>query len=194
MYPTAGGAMGKLILSINMSLDGFADHTIFASTADDELHDFYSGLLDITDTVLFGRATYQLMEGYWPRAHDNPHATKSTLDFADKYNAIPKIVFSRTLQKAEWNNTRLSTTNMVDEVTNLRQRPGRYISLSGINVSQQFMRLGLIDEYWLVVHPIIAGKGKRLFDGLNEKIVLKLVDTQVFKSGVAVLHYLDGRK
>lgn len=186
--------MGKLILSINMSLDGFADHTIFASTADDELHDFYSGLLDITDTVLFGRATYQLMEGYWPRAHDNPHATKSTLDFADKYNAIPKIVFSRTLQKAEWNNTRLSTTNMVDEVTNLRQRPGRYISLSGINVSQQFMRLGLIDEYWLVVHPIIAGKGKRLFDGLNEKIVLKLVDTQVFKSGVAVLHYLDGRK
>ena len=186
--------MAKLILSINMSLDGFADHTIFASTADDELHDFYSGLLDITDIVLFGRTTYQLMEGYWPRAHDDPNATKSTLEFADKYNAISKIVFSRTLQKAEWNNTRLSTANMVDEVAILTQRPGRYISLSGINISQQFMKLGLIDEYWLVVHPIIAGAGKRLFDSTNERIDLRLVDTKVFKSGVAALHYLHGKK
>jgi dihydrofolate reductase len=104
--------MGRLILSINMSLDGFADHTLFAATADDELHDFFSGLLDVTDIALFGRVTYQLMEEYWPRAHEDPRATRSTLDFADKLNAIPKVVFSRTLQKAEWNNARLSTTNM----------------------------------------------------------------------------------
>ena len=165
-----------------------------AVAADDELHDFFSGLLDVTDIAVFGRATYQLMEGYWPRAHEDPRATRSMLDFADKFNAIPKIVFSRTLQKAEWNNTRLATTDMVDEVTSLKLRPGRNISLGGINISQQFMRLGLIDEYWLVVHPVVVGKGKRLFDGLSEKIDLKLVDTKVFKSGVVVLHYLDGKK
>jgi dihydrofolate reductase len=184
--------MGKLILSINMSLDGFADHTLFAATADDELHDFFSGLLDVTDIALFGRVTYQLMAEYWPRAHEDPGATRSTLDFADRYNAIPKVVFSRTLQKAEWNNARLSITNMVDEVASLKLRFRRNISLGGINISQQFMRLGLIDEYWLVVHPVVAGKGKPLFDGLNEKVNLRLVDTNVLKSGVVVLHYLDG--
>jgi dihydrofolate reductase len=184
--------MGKLILSINMSLDGFADHTLFAATADDELHDFFSGLLDVTDIALFGRVTYQLMAEYWPRAHEDPGATRSTLDFADRYNTIPKVVFSRTLQKAEWNNARLSITNMMDEVASLKLRFRRNISLGGINISQQFMRLGLIDEYWLVVHPVVAGKGKPLFDGLNEKVNLRLVDTNVLKSGVVVLHYLDG--
>jgi dihydrofolate reductase len=184
--------MGRLILSINMSLDGFADHTLFAATADDELHDFFSGLLDVTDIALFGRVTYQLMEEYWPRAHEDPRATRSMLDFADKFNAIPKVVFSRTLQKAEWNNARLSTTDMVHEVASLKLRSSRNISSGGINISQQFMRLGLIDEYWLVVHPVVVGKGKRLFDGLSEKIDLKLVDTKVFKSDVVVLHYLDG--
>ena len=183
--------MGRLILAINMSLDGFADHTLFGATADDEVHDFFSGLLDVTDIEVFGRTTYQLMEAYWPRAHEDPRATKSMLNFADRFNAIPKVVFSRTLQKAEWNNTRIATTNMVDEVAILKLRSGGSISLGGINISQQFMKLGLIDEYWLVVHPVVAGKGKRLFDSLNEKIDLKLVDTKVFGSGVVVLHYIE---
>jgi len=185
--------MGRLILAINMSLDGFADHTLFGATADDEMHDFFSGLLDVTDIEVFGRTTYQLMEAYWPRAHEDPRASKSTLNFAARFNAIPKVVFSSTLQKAEWNNTRIATTNMVDEVASLKLRSGGNIALGGINISQQFMKLGLIDEYWLVVHPVVAGKGKRLFDGLSEKIDLKLVDTKVFRSGVVVLHYLDGK-
>jgi dihydrofolate reductase len=184
--------MGRLILSINMSLDGFADHALFGATADDEMHDFFSGLLDVTDIELFGRTTYQLMESYWPRAHEDPRATKSMLNFADRLNAIPKVVFSRTLQKAEWNNTRIATTDIVEEVASLKLRSAGNISLGGISISQQFMKLGLIDEYWLVVHPVVAGKGKRLFDGLNEKIDLKLVDTRVFGSGVVVLHYIDG--
>ncbi len=185
--------MGKLILAINMSLDGFADHTLFGATADDEMHDFFSGLLDNTDIELFGRTTYQLMEAYWPRAHEDPHASKSMLNFADRFNAIPKVVFSRTLQKAEWNNTRIATTDMVEEVASLKLRSAGNISLGGISISQQFMKLGLIDEYWLVVHPVVAGKGKRLFDGLNEKMQLKLVGTKVFGSGVLVLHYIDGK-
>jgi dihydrofolate reductase len=91
--------------------------------------------------------------------------TKSMLDFADRLNAIPKVVFSRTLQKTEWNNTRIATTDMVEEVASFKLRSARYISLGGISISQQFIKLGLIDEYWLVVHPFVAGKGKRLFDG-----------------------------
>ena len=185
--------MRKLSLSINVSLDGFADHTV-AVAADDELHEFFSGLLDNTDVELFGRVTYQLMENYWPRAHQDQKATKSMLDFADKFNAIPKIVFSRTLQKADWNNTRLVKDNMVDEVLKLQQQPGRNISLGGISISQEFMRRGLIDEYWLAVHPVVVGSGKRLFDHLNERINLKLVDTKVFRSGVVVLHYSVERK
>ncbi len=185
--------MRRLILSINVSLDGFADHTV-AVAADDELHNFFSTLLDTTDIELLGRVTYQLMESYWPRAHEDPNATKGMLDFADKYNAIPKIVFSRTLQRADWNNTRLVKEGMVDEVLKLKKQPGRNISLGGISISQELMKLGLVDEYWLVVQPVLVGKGKRLFDGLKEKVDLELVDTKTFKSGVVVLHYSNRRK
>ena len=185
--------MRKLVLSINMSLDGFADHTV-AVAADDELHDFFSGLLDETDIELLGRVTYQLMESYWPNAHQDLSATKSMLAFADKYNAVSKIVFSRTLKKADRSNTSVFSDNMVHEVIRLKQQPGKNISLGGISISQEFMRRGLIDEYWLVVHPVVIGKGKRLFDGQNDRINLTLVDTNVFKSGVVVLHYLsEGR-
>lgn len=184
--------MRNLFLAINVSLDGFADHTV--AIADDELHEFYSGLLDNTDIALFGRVTYQLMESYWPHAHRDSEATKSILDFADKFNAIPKIVFSRTLQKAGWNNTRLVRDNMVEEVTKLKQQPGKNILIGGLSICQEFMRHGLIDEYRIVVHPVIVGKGKRLFDGLNDRIALKLVDTKTFRSGVVVLHYQPDRQ
>jgi dihydrofolate reductase len=181
--------MRKLTLSINVSLDGFADHTV-AVAADDELHDFFSGLLADTDIALLGRVTYQLMESYWPNAHQDPRASKSMLAFADKYSAVPKIVFSRTLQTAVWNNTSVFRGNMVREVIRLKREPGKSISLGGISVSQEFMRRGLINEYWLVVHPVVVGKGKRLFDGQNDRMNLTLVDTKVFKSGAVVLHYL----
>ncbi len=104
------GLMGKVMLSINLSLDGFADHTV-AVAADDELHDFFSGLLDLTEVAIFGRVTYELMESYWPRAHEDPSATKGMLDFATKFNAIPKVVFSKTLKSVMWNNTRLVRVN-----------------------------------------------------------------------------------
>ncbi len=185
--------MRRLTLSMNLSLDGFADHTV-AVAADDELHDFFSTLLDSTDIELLGRVTYQLMEGYWPRAHEDPSATKGMLDFAGRYNAIPKIVFSRTLQSVDRGNTRLAKEGMVDEVLKLKKQPGRSISLGGISISQELMRLGLVDEYWLVVHPVLVGKGRRLFDGLNVKADLELLDTKTFKSGAVVLHYSERRK
>ena len=106
--------MRKLVFAINISLDGYADHTF--AVADDELHEFFSGLLDETGVQLFGRVTYQMMESYWPHAHENPEASKSDLDFADKFNAISKIVFSGTLEKAEWNNTTLVRSNAPEYV------------------------------------------------------------------------------
>ena len=180
--------MGKIILAINLSLDGFADHTV-AVAADDEMHDFFAGLLDETAVAVFGRVTYQLMQAYWPRAAEDPRATPSELKFADKFNAIPKVVFSRTLNAVEWNNTRQISENLVEEVTALRERMSKCISLGGISVSQQFVRLGLVDEYWLVVHPVLVGSGKPLFPQDGPKMELHLVDIRKLHSGVAILHY-----
>lgn len=179
--------MRKLIFSMNISLDGYADHTV--AIADDELHESASALLDNVDIILFGRVTYQLMASYWPHARDDPSATKSMVEFADRINAKSKIVFSRTLQKTEWNNTRLVKANIVEEVIKLKQQPGQNLSLGGISMCQEFLRLGLVDECWLLVQPVLIGKGKRLFEGLENRISLTLLDTKTFNSGVVVVHY-----
>lgn len=181
--------MSKIILSINMSLDGFADHTV-AVHADDEMHDFFTNLLDDTSVVVFGRITFELMQDYWPHAHDDPSGTPSTLAFADKYNAISKVVFSRTLQSAEWNNSRIERGDLIDQVVRMREEQGGIISLAGISVAQQFMQRNLVDEYWLVVHPVLVGHGKRLFEGIKDRLELRPVDTRTLRSGISVLHYL----
>jgi dihydrofolate reductase len=174
-------------MSMNVSLDGCADHRV--AVADDELHEFALKLLDNVDILLFGRVTYELMESYWPYAPEDPNATDSMIQFAHKINAMPKIVFSKTLEKAEWNNTSLVRNNLVEEVIKLKRESGKALSIGGISVCQELMRNGLIDEYWILVQPIIWGKGRRLFDERTEKIKLKLIDTKTFKSGVVVLDY-----
>jgi dihydrofolate reductase len=183
--------MRKLVFSINISLDGFADHTV--AIADDELHDCFSGLLDNTGIELFGRVTYQMMESYWPYAHDDPVASMSTLNFADKFNSIPKIVFSGTLEKAEWNNTTLIRSNALEYVAGLKETEGKDLFIGGIELAGSFMSHDLIDEYWLLVHPVVAGKGRRLFESVNEKLKLRLVESMVFKPGVVALHYVSVR-
>jgi dihydrofolate reductase len=182
--------MSKLVFTMNISLDGVADHKV--AMADDELHEFSTRLMNTVDMILFGRVSYQLFESYWPVAHEDPHATRSDIEFADKINAIPKMVFSRTLQKASWNNTQLVKGDMLQEVLRLKQATGGSLSIAGISLIQTFMKLKLIDEYWLLVQPVIWGKGRRLFEHIDDRIELKLVDTQTFKSGVVVLHYSAG--
>ena len=132
-----------------------------------------------------------MMESYWPHAHKDPKATKGMLEFADKFNAVPKVVFSRTMQEANWNNTRLVRENMIEEVVKLKGQTARNILLGGISISQEFMRLGIVDEFWIVLHPVIVGKGRRLFDGLNSKANLKLSGSRTFRLGVVALHYLS---
>jgi dihydrofolate reductase len=186
--------MRKLIFAINVTIDGFADHT--AVIADDELHDFYTSLLNDVDTLLFGRKTYQLMESYWPKASEDPQATKSTIEFANKINSLHKIVFSRTLDKANWNNTRLIKENIVEEVKKIKNQSGKNTSIGGLSTASIFLKEGLIDEYWFLVQPIVLGNGRRLFsqrdgspESLNDRINLKLVEVKKFKSGVVALHY-----
>ncbi|MDD8018724.1 MAG: dihydrofolate reductase family protein [Bacteroidota bacterium] len=181
----------KVTFAINITLDGYTDHTV--GIADNEMHDFYTNLLDDVDMLLFGRTTYQMMADYWPTAETDPDATVSEKNFAKKYNALPKIVFSQTLQKAEWNNSRIVRSNLVEEVMKLKKEPGKNISADSISIFQELMRHNLIDEFWLVVHPLLCQKGKHLFDGINDTISLTLVDTKTFASGVVVLHYLKNK-
>ncbi len=184
--------MRKLIVSTNVSLDGFADHTI--TTPDAELLDFFTEQLETIGAVLFGRVTYQLFESSWPHVPEDPNSTRDMLEFAHKINAMPKIVFSRTLQKADWNNTRLERGDLVEEASRLKQGDGKSLLVGGISVMQALTRASLIDEYWLLVHPVIVGQGRRLFAGLDNRLALRLVDTRTFRSGAVMLHYLLDRE
>jgi len=179
--------MRKLIFAINVTVDGYADHT--AGIVDDELHGYFTGLLLNTDIEIFGRNTYNLMYPYWHDVAMNQSETKVTNEFARTFDAIPKIVFSTTLKSVEWNNTTLLHSNLQEEIVKLKQQPGKSISIGSISIASQLTQLGLIDEYYFVVHPIIAGKGKRLFERLENSRQLQLIDTQKLNSGVVALHY-----
>lgn len=179
--------MRKIIFAINVTMDGFADHT--AVIADDELHDFYTNLLGNVGVELFGRKTYQLMESFWPNAPSDPRCTKSMIEFANKINSIPKIVLSNTLNEVHWNNTKLVKGSLVDEVLKLKNQEGKSVSIGGLSVAATLMKHDLIDEYWFLVQPIILGKGRNLFERLDNSIHLKLADTRKLNSGVVVLHY-----
>jgi dihydrofolate reductase len=179
--------MRNVILSINVSLDGFADHDV--AIADDELHYFYINRLNELDAVLFGRVTCRLFEEFWPLAPVDPQSTASVVDFAYKINAIPKVVFSNTLKTVEWNNTRLVHGSPEEEVTQMKQQPGKGLSVGGIRLAQSLIRAGLIDEYWFLVQPVVRGSGRRPFGGLIQRANLGLAESKTFHSGVVALHY-----
>jgi dihydrofolate reductase len=179
--------MRKLVFAINITIDGFADHT--AGIADDELHDFFTNILDTIDISLMGRKTYQLMENYWPKVHEDPNATKSTINFAYKFNTMNKIVFSNTLKEVKWKNCRLASESLVKVVSDLKNQNGKNISAGSLSIANQLLNANLIDEFWFLIHPVVLGKGKKLFDGLDIKSQLQLIDIKNFDSGVVVLHY-----
>ncbi len=179
--------MRKIIFAINITVDGFADHT--SVIADDELHKFFADYLADVGVVLLGRKTYEMMASYWPHARENPESTKSEIEFADRYNNIKKVVFSRTLKSVGWNNTTLNKRDLFDEVKKMKEQNGKSISAGSLSIASALAEKQLINEYWIVVHPVILGKGKQLFEDFHEKIKLKLLDTKTFQSGAVVLHY-----
>jgi len=146
--------------------------------------------LQSVDTLLLGRVTYQIWEKYWPAAAANPASTKNDLAFSRYADETQKVVFSRTLEGVGWNNTRLVKDNIAEEISRLKGQPGKNLALAGgAGIAQTFMRLGLIDDYQLLVHPVILGRGKPLFKGLENGIRLKLVGAQTLRPEVAALHY-----
>ena len=179
--------MRKLTAAINMTLDGFCDHT--AVIADDELHQHYNELLRNADTMLFGRITYQLMESSWPDLVKTPTGNKSLDEFAVLIDNISKVVFSHTLKNVEWKNTKLAKGDLKEEVLALKQLPGKDILVGSPSLIVALTKLGLIDEYQLCVHPIVLGNGLALFKNMNEKTLFKLIKTKTFKSGAIVLYY-----
>ncbi len=184
--------MRKLVFAINVSLDGCCDHTKFFPSED--TMDYFIQLVRDTGTFLYGRKTYELMVPYWPDVAKNPEGDREVdVEYAHAFNAVEKIVvFSKSLDVPEDEKTRIVRTNLRDEALNLKQEPGKNILVGGIDLASQLAALGLIDEYRIVVHPLIVGEGTRLFEGisLQEKVQLKLIESTVFKSGAVALRYL----
>ena len=170
-----------------MTLDGFCDHT--AMIADDELHEHYNELLKNAGAVIYGRLTYQLMESYWPSVVKNPTGNKPMDDFAVLLENLPKIVFSRTLKYVDWKNAHLAKDNIKEEILALKQQPGKDIFVGSPGLIVAAMKLNLIDEFQLCVHPVILGKGLPLFNKISDRYVLKLLKSKTFSSGSIVLYY-----
>ena len=178
--------MRKIIAAINMTLDGFCDHT--AGLPDEEIHQHYAELLDNAEVVLYGRITYQLMQ-YWQTLLKNPSDEKSMNDFAMAIDKIPKIVFSHTLKNTEWDSARLSNQAVEEEVLELKQQSGKDILVGSRSLIIQLMKLNLIDEYQLCVHPVVAGGGLSLFENINDRTILKHIKTKTFSGGAVTLYY-----
>lgn len=189
--------MRKVIASLNMTLDGFCDHT--GMIADEEIHEHYTDLLNDAETLLYGRTTYHLMQSYWPTVVKNPTGTKSMDDFALAIENISKVVFSHTMPDDDptvtgWTNARLARKDLKDEVMELRQQAGNHILVGSRSLIIATMNLGLVDEYQFCVHPVVAGKGLPLFKDIQARSVLKLTNTKTFGSGAIMLYYEPTRE
>ena len=183
--------MRNVIFAINMTADGCCDHTKMMS--DEQIYEYFTHLMRDVDLLLYGRKTYRLMVPFWPDVAKNQSMTKAANEFARAFDSINKIVFSQSLDSsAEGRNTRIARTKLQDEILRLKQEQGKNILTGGVSIPSQLIELGLVDEYHLVVHPIMVGEGRRLLDGvsLQERSQLKLVESKIFKSGIVALHYL----
>jgi dihydrofolate reductase len=181
--------MRSVVFAINITTDGYCSHTDMI--ADEELHDFFTGLLRNASILLFGRTTYQLMVPYWPDVARNQSESGATKEFARVFDSLDKVVFSTTLRHVEGNNSRIVRGNVAEEVLALKQQPGKDIFVDSLSIASQLSDRGLIDEYHFVVHPVVAGKGPRLFDTVKpeERLQLDFIDLKTFQSGVVALHY-----
>ena len=182
--------MRNVIYAINITLDGCCDHT--KMIPDEELLEYSTHLLRGVDLLVYGRKTHQLMVPYWPDVAKNPSETKADIEFAQTFVSKNKIVFSKSLESPEDKNTRVVRTNLQDEIVKLKHEQGKDILVGGVSIPSQLIELGLVDEFRFVVHPIVAGEGRRLLEGISlpEKLQLKLVESKISKSGCVGLRYL----
>lgn len=181
--------MRKVIFFMLTSLDGYfegPDRDINWHNVDEEFNDFAIQQTGEFGALLFGRVTYELMASYWP----TEAAKRDDPIVAGLMNGLPKIVFSKTLKRAGWENTRLVKDNFVEVISKLKQEAGKNIAIFGSSdLTVTLMEQGLVDEYRIMVNPIVLGNGKSLFKGIKNKINLKLIKTKAFKSGNVLLYY-----
>ena len=169
-----------------MTLDGICDHT--AGIPDAEIHQHYTELLGQGDAILYGRTTYGLME-FWRSILENPSDQKSMNDFAVAIDRIPKIVFSHTLKNVDWKSASIAKRDLKDEVLELKRRPGKDIFIGSRSLIIQLLKLNLVDEFQLCIHPMLEGNGLQLFEDINDRIIFKLVKTKTFRNGAIILYY-----
>ncbi len=188
--------MRKLIVTMWVTLDGFiagpnGEMDWIGEHFDPEVMGKYEDdLVSAADVLVLGRVTYQSFAGSWPRVPDNPNASQGEIDYARKLNAMRKIVFSKTLDSVEWNNSTLVREIVPAEITKLKQESGKDMVIYGsASIVQALTNLGLIDEYQLLVYPVVLGGGKSLFKDINHKVNLKLTETKTHTSGIVLLTY-----
>jgi len=185
--------MRKLLVFNLVTLDGYFEglnRDISWHNVDEEFNEYAVDMLNSVDTLIFGRVTYELMAGYWPTTdaiNDDPIV-------AAKMNALPKIVFSKTLKKADWNNTKLMTDVVPKEIERMKQASGKDMMILGSGgIMSEFANRGLIDGYGIMVNPLVLGAGKPLFTGIKDRLTLKLTKTRTFGNGNVLLYYQPDR-
>jgi dihydrofolate reductase len=183
--------MVKVIAAFNMTLDGVCDHT--TGVADEDLHQHYADLIDDGGVILYGRTTFQLMQ-FWQTLVQNPSGEKSMDDFATSIDKIQKLVFSNTLHDTGWKSAKLANRSLNEEVLALKQEADKDILVGSRSLIIQLLNSHLIDELQICIHPIIEGKGLKLFDQIEERITLKLIKTKSLSSGATVFYYEPTRK
>jgi len=188
--------MRKIVSFVHVSLDGFVASTDEGMASlgwisiTEDLFDYVEQRIGATDTALYGRATYQMMESYWPTAADQPNPSRHDIAHSRWYKQARKIVLSKTLQEKNHANTKIINSNLTEEITKIKQGAGSEILMFGSpTATHALMAENLIDEYWLFINPILLGDGIPLFENIKDRTALNLVKSKIFASGVVCLHY-----
>ena len=183
---------------MHISLDGFVagpNGEMDWIKVDEEIFDYVGKRISESDTALYGRVTFQMMENYWPTAGEKPNASKHDIEHSQWYKNARKIVLSKTLKESDFTNTKIIGDNISERINEIKKEEGKDILLFGSpRTTHSLIQLNLIDGYWLFVNPVILGKGIPLFTGIKEKIKLKLLNTHQFTCGVTELNYIVNKQ
>jgi dihydrofolate reductase len=183
--------MGTLIYGMNVSVDGYiadARGDFGWSDPDDELHRYWNDATREVALSLYGRRLYDLMSGFWPTAAKDPDATPVIVDYADAWLSMPKVVFSQTLESVDWN-SRLERGDAVEVATRLKAETDGVLEVAGATLASALVRAGLVDEYRLLVHPVIVGGGTPFLPSLPSWVSLRPVENRTFPGGAVLLRY-----
>ena len=186
-FAACGGptSMRKLTYCMNVSVDGYVSGT---PAPGPELHQWFNDRLREAEMSLYGRAMWEVMSGYWPTGDQQPDATPVEIEFARLWRDTPKVVFSSTLSEVGWN-ARLHTGDALTEIRRLKSEDGGSMDISGAALAGAAMRAGLVDEYWLITHPVLLGGGTPFFSTLDDRVELRHVETVTFPEGVLMTRY-----